>query len=200
MDQENHTRDNYNTSSEGKKKRPPVRYDENGNPIRPKRPPVRYDENGNPIRPKRPPVRYDENGNPIRPKRPPVRYDENGNPIRPKRPPVRYDENGNPIRTGRSTSAADMGQTGGYAKFKENEAQIFDRGAYEQESKRMRESKRKKKNRNIFGKILVALQALLTIAFMVLVFYFRPAANTLCYCYWRYFGGYVDFHIAFAKV
>ena len=171
MDQENHTRDNYDTSSDKMRKRPPVRYDENGNPIRPKkRPPVRYDENGNPIRPKRPPVRYDENGNPIRPKRPPVRYDENGNPIRPKRPPVRYDENGNPIRTGRSTSAADMGQTGGYAKFKENEAQIFDRGAYEQESKQMRESKRKKKSKNIFGKILVALQALLTIAFMVLVF------------------------------
>ncbi len=83
------------------KKRPPVRYDENGNPIPPKkRPPVRYDENGNPIPPKkRPPVRYDENGNPIPPKkRPPVRYDENGNPIpAKKRPPVRYDENGNPI-------------------------------------------------------------------------------------------------------
>ena len=53
MDQENHTRDNYDTSSDKMRKRPPVRYDENGNPIRPKkRPPVRYDENGNPIRPK----------------------------------------------------------------------------------------------------------------------------------------------------
>ena len=93
---------NKNYSQEnGKRRRPPVRYDENGNPIPPKkRPPVRYDENGNPIPPKkRPPVRYDENGNPIPPKkRPPVRYDENGNPIPPKkRPPVRYDENGNPI-------------------------------------------------------------------------------------------------------
>ena len=64
------------------KKRPPVRYDENGRPIVPKKRPVRYDENGRPIVPKKRPVRYDENGRPIRPKQPqsrqpqPKRYEK----------------------------------------------------------------------------------------------------------------------------
>ena len=149
------------------KKRPPVRYDENGNPIPPKkRPPVRYDENGNPIPPKkRPPVRYDENGNPIPPKkRPPVRYDENGNPIPPKkRPPVRYDEDGNPIpmpqRPARPAS-------GGYERMQQNGDALLNREEHNQEV----EAQMKKKNRNIFGKIMIGLQAVATVVFMVLIF------------------------------
>ena len=79
------------------------------------RPPVRYDENGNPIPPKkRPPVRYDENGNPIPPKkRPPVRYDENGNPI-----PRQHREGQRPPRA-----------TSGYDTYQENENQFVDREA-----------------------------------------------------------------------
>ena len=155
------------------KKRPPVRYDENGNPIPPKkRPPVRYDENGNPIPPKkRPPVRYDENGNPIPPKkRPPVRYDENGNPIPPKkRPPVRYDENGNPIPPKKRPPQQSMKHTtqaNGYERFEESEHMLWDREEHNREQK----DRQVKKDRNIFGKVLLVLQALATILFMVLVF------------------------------
>ena len=154
------------------KKRPPVGHDENGNPIPPKkRPPVRYDENGNPIPPKkRPPVRYDENGNPIPPKkRPPVRYDENGNPIPPKkRPPVRYDENGNPIPPRKRPVNEQTIRGNGYDRFKENEHMLIDRReiANQQEA----EQQDSKKKRNIFGKILLGLQALMTIVFMVLIF------------------------------
>lgn len=136
---------------------------------------VRYDENGNPILPKkRPPIRYDENGNPIPPrKRPPVRYDENGNPIPPrKRPPVRYDENGNPIRPRKIPKEQAEQKKNGYARYEQNQEEIFDRTAYLEERKRERESKgkMKKKKRNTVGKILVALQGLATIFFMVLVF------------------------------
>lgn len=154
------------------KKRPPVRYDENGNPIPPKkRPPVRYDENGNPIPPKkRPPVRYDENGNPIPPKkRPPVRYDENGNPIPPKkRPPVRYDENGNPIPPKRPKQSQ-TSRVSGYDRFKENEHMLLDRSTLTEE-KETEASNDKKKKRNIVGYVLIGLQALVTIVFMVMVF------------------------------
>jgi len=169
MDQE------YNLGKEGKnmQKRPPVRYDENGNPIPPKkRPPVRYDENGNPIPPKkRPPVRYDENGNPIPPKkRPPVRYDENGNPIPPKkRPPMRYDEDGNPVPVKKGTSQQGAGQItrpSGYDRFRENEQMLLDRNEHMQEQ----QEQQVRKKRNIFGKILVGLQATITIVFMALVF------------------------------
>ena len=151
------------------KKRPPVRYDENGNPIPPKkRPPVRYDENGNPIPPKkRPPVRYDENGNPIPPKkRPPVRYDENGNPIPPKRrPPVRYDENGNPIPPKKRPNS-ETGRMSGYARLQENGEAMIDR----EEHNKQVEKIEKKKKRNIAGKILVGLQAVMSVIFVVMVF------------------------------
>ena len=181
---------NKNYSQEnGKRRRPPVRYDENGNPIPPKkRPPVRYDENGNPIPPKkRPPVRYDENGNPIPPKkRPPVRYDENGNPIPPKkRPPVRYDENGNPIppkkrpngetgrvngNTGRvngntSRMNGNTARMNGYDRFKENEEAFIKR----EEQPKQPEVK-EKKGRKIAAGILIGLQAVMSVLFVVLVF------------------------------
>ena len=163
------------------KKRPPVRYDENGNPIPPKkRPPVRYDENGNPIPPKkRPPVRYDENGNPIPPKkRPPVRYDENGNPIPPKkRPPVRYDENGNPIPPRRPNGETGRvnGETG---RVNGNTARMsgYDRFKENEEDFIKREEQPKqseakeKKGRKIAAGILIGLQALMTVLFVVLVF------------------------------
>ena len=181
---------NKNYSQEnGKRRRPPVRYDEKGNPIPPKkRPPVRYDENGNPIPPKkRPPVRYDENGNPIPPKkRPPVRYDENGNPIPPKkRPPVRYDENGNPIppkkrpngetgrvngNTGRvngntSRMNGNTARMNGYDRFKENEEAFIKR----EEQPKQPEVK-EKKGRKIAAGILIGLQAVMSVLFVVLVF------------------------------
>ncbi len=189
MDQEN-KRPPYQReqqgSSQNPNRRPPVRYDENGNPIPPrKRPPVRYDENGNPIPPsKRPPVRYDENGNPIPPRqRPPLPYDENGNPILPrKRPPVRYDENGNPIPPRKRPPAGQEMQrrdesrsarmTSGYDRYQENEDQFFDREAYlkEREEERAMRREKQKKKKNTFGKILIAVQALATVVFMVLIF------------------------------
>ncbi len=147
---------NFGTGRQDTRKRPPVRYDENGNPIPPKkRPPVRYDENGNPIPPKkRPTVRYEENGNPIPPKkRPPVRYDENGNPIPPKKRPPQ-------ARAGQNV------QQNGYARYRENEQLLLDR----HEHKKEQEEKKKKKGRNIFGKILMGLQAAITVVFMALVF------------------------------
>ncbi len=151
------------------KKRPPVRYDENGNPIPPKkRPPVRYDENGNPIPPKkRPPVRYDENGNPIPPKkRPPVRYDENGNPIPPKkRPPMRYDENGNPVSVNKKESGT-ASRVSGYDRYKENEEAFIDR----QEHNQSMQKDQQKKKRNIFGKILLVIHAIMICVFLVLLF------------------------------
>ena len=112
-------------------------------------------------------VHVNENGNPIPPKkRPPVRYDENGNPIPPKkRPPMRYDENGNPIHR----QQAAMGQTtrmNGYDRFRENEQMLLDRDEHNREQ----EAKQEKKDLNIFGKILIGLQALITVVFMVLVF------------------------------
>ncbi len=138
------------------KKRPPIRYDENGNPIPPKRrPPVRYDENGNPIpMKKRPPVRYDENGNPIPPKkRPPVRYDENGNLIPPKKRPQQQG-------TGQAARPS------GYDRFRDNEEMLLDRNEHMQEQ----EEQQDKNSRNIFGKVLIGLQAAATVVFMVLVF------------------------------
>ncbi len=156
------------------KKRPAVRYDENGNPIPPKkRPPVRYDENGNPIPPKkRPPVRYDENGNPIPPKkRPPVRYDENGNPIPPKkRPPVRYDENGNPIPPRKRSSEEQAARKSGYERFAENEHLLTEREQSKAKLENEQGVQEKAKKKNIFGKVLVGLQALMTVIFMILVF------------------------------
>ncbi len=150
------------------KKRPPMRYDENGNPIPPKRrPPMRYDESGSPVPPKRrPPMRYDESGSPVPPKRrPPMRYDENGSPVPPKRrPPMRYDENGNLISGKRPVNNQNV-RMNGYERFKENEQMLLNRDTIRQNQK-----EDKNKNRNIFGKILIGLQALITIVFMVLVF------------------------------
>ena len=83
MDQEKRNQKNRTgTGTAGGKKRPPVRYVENGRPIVPKTRPVLYDDNGRPIVPKKRPVRYDENGRPIRPKQPqnkrpqPKRYEK----------------------------------------------------------------------------------------------------------------------------
>ena len=124
----------------------------------------------NPEMRKRPPVRYDENGNPIPPKkRPPVRYDENGNPIPPKkRPLVRYDENGNPIPPKRSNQSQPP-RINGYERFKENEHMLLDRSTLSKEIEEEALSEKKKK-RNVFGYVLVGLQALVTIVFMVMVF------------------------------
>lgn len=106
-------------------------------------------------------------------RRPPVRYDENGNPIPPrKRPPVRYDENGNPIRPQRPEGQRAVRSTSGYDRYQENEEQFFDREAYlkEREEERTMRREKKKKQKNIFGKILIVLQAAVTLVFMVLVF------------------------------
>ncbi len=176
MDQETRR---MNPQGDGEKRRPPVRYDANGNPIPPKkRPPMRYDENGNPIPPKkRPPVRYDENGNPIPPKkRPPMRYDENGNPIPPKRrPPVRYDGNGNPVppkkpmneSTGRVNS--NTARLSGYDRVKQNEEAIFNREEHNKEKKARDQKNKQKKGSKIAGWILIGLQAVMSLVFMVLV-------------------------------
>ena len=161
-----------NTSNRApEKRRPPVRYDENGRPIPPKRPPVRYDENGRPIPPKRRPIRYDENGKPIPPsQRIPARYDENGKPIRPKAPQAKTPAAS--TSNSRSMTSQNKTVTGtGYARYQENKEDIFDRDAYMKEQGKGKQEKQEnaKKKRNVFGIILIILQALFSAVFMTCI-------------------------------
>lgn len=107
--------------------------------------------------------RREQAGQPVR-KRPPVRYDENGRPIQPrKRPPVQYETYENVNRRRMRTE-----ETWDYERVRSERRHDADRH-HDADRRHNADRHLKKKKRNRLGKLFLWLQALLSIAFMVLV-------------------------------